>query len=71
MVCYLQNERRSIEPYVDGRNVPLHTENLPTDLPQKYVNLIPVISGSPVVFAVGPKVDRPGKQKTFSRNQLS
>ena len=42
MVSYLKNERRSIEPYVD-----------PTDLPQKYVNLIPVISGSPVVFAVG------------------
>lgn len=42
MLSYLKNERLSIEPYVD-----------PTDLPQKYVNLIPVISGSPVVFAVG------------------
>ena len=55
MVSHLKNERRSIEPFIDGRNVPLNTENLPTDLPQKYVDLIPVISGSPVVFAVGQR----------------
>ena len=34
-----------MEPYVEGRNV--QSENTPTDLPQKYVNLILV------VFAVG------------------
>ena len=45
MVSYLKNERRSMEPYIYGRNV--QSENTPTDLPQKYVNLIPV------VFAVG------------------
>ena len=34
-----------MEPYIDDRNV--QSENTPMDLPQKYVNLIPV------GFAVG------------------